>query len=190
MSAKVKEKRQGYATRVVNTVSSTQLLRVVILSVFDANGSAGSYGYEALKVVKKMVGEDEDQVLESGVWTPSHGSLYRALRELKADGFIEEIKKPYSGNVKFYVITEEGKKELERTLHPLLGNLKATSELFANITKSLIDINNLENTYDDLESRFTERVDPASRKGKDSHIFKLDSDYVNNSIIDISNDNG
>ena len=180
--------RRGYATRVINTVSSTQLLRVVVLSVLEASDGVGAYGYEALKVIKSMVGEDEEEVIESGVWTPSHGSLYKTLREMKDEGLIEEVVKPYVGNRKFYLMTSKGKAELDNIIGPFLGNLKATADLFENMTKVLVDLNKIDINYNEIEPKFTERVDPRRSKLDRSKLDKIKNDELkkfNSSIADM-----
>lgn len=176
------KERRGYATRVINTVSSTQLLRVVVLSVLDASDGFGAYGYEALKVIKSMVGEDEDEVAETGVWTPSHGSLYKTLKEMKEEGLIEEVTKTHVGNRKFYILTNKGKEELDNTIEPFLGNLKATADLFENMTKVLMNLNNINKPYKDIESKFTKRVDP--RRSKLDRVKENELEKFNVSIIE------
>lgn len=50
---------------------------------------------------------------------PSPGTIYPVLKELKAEGFIQEIKG--DGKMKKYKITPEGKKELKLAMNKFIA---------------------------------------------------------------------
>ena len=74
----------------------------------------GFLGFLILRMVSKrdMSGEGIAKELEKRKGCkPSPGTVYPALKSLRADGLIEEIKA--GGKTKLYKLTKEGQKELK-----------------------------------------------------------------------------
>lgn len=64
------------------------------------------YGYELMKSLAEFT---------SGVYEPKSGTLYPALKRLETRGFVSSEMREVNGNtLKYYKITEKGKKRLER----------------------------------------------------------------------------
>jgi PadR family transcriptional regulator PadR len=64
------------------------------------------YGYELMKSLGEFT---------SGIYEPKSGTLYPALKRLEERGFIASEMRDVEGNrLKYYRITEKGKRRLER----------------------------------------------------------------------------
>ncbi|MGD2247826.1 MAG: PadR family transcriptional regulator [Candidatus Methanofastidiosia archaeon] len=64
------------------------------------------YGYQVMKGLADIT---------SGIYEPKSGTIYPALKRLEKRGFIKSEMRDVEGNrLKYYSITEKGKKRLER----------------------------------------------------------------------------
>ena len=76
----------------------------------------GFLSFQVLRLIKQQSrsGDEIREELERRRGTkPSPGTIYPVLKELKKNGWIEEIESP--GKEKKYRITQKGKRELENT---------------------------------------------------------------------------
>ena len=86
---------------------------LAILSIIQASGSDGSYGYQILKDLgdKTKIGEKQILVIEEG-------TLYPILKKLERDGIVISEKKIHAGRKRtYYKLTEAG----YRTYNHILG---------------------------------------------------------------------
>ncbi|NHI94130.1 MAG: hypothetical protein EAX96_16690 [Candidatus Lokiarchaeota archaeon] len=86
---------------------------LAILSIIQASGKEGTYGYQILKELgeKTKIGDKQILIIEEG-------TLYPILKKLKRDGILTSEKKEHNGRIRtYYRLTEAG----FRTYNHILG---------------------------------------------------------------------
>lgn len=114
----------SYSTKVLNTLSSKDFLRMSTLS-YMAEKNSSAYGREIITHIKE----------KDSVWTPSHGSLYPLLSEMVDDKLLyidDEI-----GKKKYYQMTEKGKEYYKKASSEFVDMLITTSNFYASFAKEL-----------------------------------------------------
>lgn len=111
------------------TLQTYEYTKLYILYLLDKHPH-GSYG-------RRIKVEMENKL--SNYWKPSDGMIYPILRELEQDGFVEGTW--ISGKTKNYVITEEGKEELERELEFYESIIHDSFNMFFILKNDLYDTN-------------------------------------------------
>ena len=106
-------------------LSSSNILKLYTLYLLRDNQKL--YGKEILDIIKNISHES--------IWTPSHGTLYPLLQEMKALGFIKE--ETAKGCVKYYSITEKGEDEFNKDKEELKEKIEYSSKFYNNLMNNL-----------------------------------------------------
>lgn len=119
----------SYSTKVLNTLSSKDFLKMSTLSyMMDKNSAV--YGREIITHIQE----------KDTVWKPSHGSLYPLLSEMVDEKLLyidDEV-----GKRKFYQMTNEGREYYKKAASEFVEMLITTSNFYADFAKDLyVDFN-------------------------------------------------
>lgn len=120
------EYKGNYNKLFPSKMSSSGFLTLFSLYVLDRRNEP-VYGKEIIHEIESM--------LDSSVWSPSHGTLYPVLEKLSDANMIKTIKEKNSR--KYYIITDEGRELLQSKLSEFKESLTLTNVFFDNIVKKL-----------------------------------------------------
>lgn len=126
-----------YNRKLSNKVSSSSFLMLYTL-FFLNKSSEPLYGKEILEKIHTVLGPVG--------WSPSHGTHYPVLNQMIEDGFINNIKTV--ARTKYYVITEQGRKELASKSKDFKPDIIESAKLYCNMITEMYG-ENLEVVFND-----------------------------------------
>lgn len=112
----------SYSTKVLNTISSKDFLRMSTLS-YMMDKKCAVYGREIITHIKDR----------GAIWSPSHGSLYPLLNEMVKDNllYVDDM----VGKKKYYQLTDEGRDYYKKAATDFVDMLITTSKFYENFAK-------------------------------------------------------
>lgn len=119
-----KVKKEKEAVGQVFTKGLLPIYTLFVLSIAPTNGNDISH-----QIGKRT----------KGYWIPSTGGIYPILKKMEKEGYIEGRWEEGKKSQKIYVITEEGKIELENKKKLMKANIEQTLEVFKIIKEDLYD---------------------------------------------------